>query len=279
MSFAHKNVHLDHGFTKTISISSGKGGVGKTTIVSNLALQLAQEGNKVLILDGDLGMANVDIMFGVRPYYNVNDVFNGRKKLEEVIVPLRENISLIPGGSGIYELQNVSLFQKRLFLDQVNQLEGLYDYLLIDTAPGIAENVLYLNAAAHEIVLVLTPDPASLTDTYALIKVLNNKFRETKFTVICNSVRDEHEGLKVFKRLSDVCAKFLCVGLDYKGHIPLDQNLRLATKMQQLILEQNPRSPSSFGIKNIAKNINSFGHIGEVKGGIQFFWQQLVGVA
>ena len=279
MNFSHANVHMGHGFTKTISISSGKGGVGKTTVVSNLALQLASEGQRVLILDGDLGMANVDIMFGARSQFHINDVLAGRKNLKDVIIEVRENIFLIPGGSGIYDLQNVSLFQKRLLLDQVSQLEGLYDYLLIDTAPGISDNVLYLNAAAHEIVLILSPDPASLTDTYALIKVLNQKYRESKFSVVCNAVRDEHEAMKIFKRLSDVCSKFLCVSLNYKGFIPLDQNLRLATKSQQLILEKNPRSPSSFALKALAKNLSNLGHIDEVKGGIQFFWQQLVGVA
>ena len=265
--------------TRTISITSGKGGVGKTTLVCNMALNLAAQGNKVLILDGDLGMANVDIMFGLKTKYSIEQVLKGEISLKEVIVEVRENVFLIPGGSGVYSLQGMNAIEKRVLLDQVSQLESQYDYMLIDTAPGISDNVLYLNAAAQEILITLTPDPASLTDSYALVKLLNQKYKETKFSVVCNLVRNEHEALKVYQRLAEVTEKFLCVSLDYKGFVPLDQNLRRATKSQQLILDADPRSPSSSALRAITEKFSSFGYLGESKGGIQFFWDQLVGVA
>jgi len=265
--------------TRTISITSGKGGVGKTTLVSNIATSLARRGNRVLILDGDLGMANVDIMFGVRTIYSVMDVLSGQKTLEDVIVRVADNIYLIPGGSGIYGLSRLASIQKQILLDQVSGLDQQFDFMLIDTAPGIDDNVLYLNAAAQEILVVVTPDPASLTDAYALIKVLSQRHRESRFGIVCNMVRDEAEAMAVFRRLSDVSSRFLCVSLDFKGFLTIDPTLRQATKQQQLIVDCMPGSPSGLAIRRLAENMSGFGRVPEMKGGIQFFWQQLSGVA
>src|ERR1700683_2504779 len=150
--------------TRTISITSGKGGVGKTSIVCNLASTLAKTGQNVLILDGDLGMANVDIMFGARTKNSIKDVFTGSKKIEEIMTPLDQRIWLIPGGSGFTELQNLSDREKRILLDQMSNLKQHFDYMLIDTAPGIDNNVMYFNTSAQEIYVVVTPDPSSFAD-------------------------------------------------------------------------------------------------------------------
>jgi flagellar biosynthesis protein FlhG len=265
--------------TKTISVTSGKGGVGKSTLVSNIAYALAQKNKKVLILDGDLGLANVDIMFGVRTNGSVEHVLNGTRGIDEIIVDVSPNISLIPGGSGIYGLQNTSLLQKKMLLDQISQLPSAYDYMLIDTASGIDDNVLYLNSAAHEILVVLTPDPSSLADAYALIKVMNKKYQEQKFSVVANLAADEKEGLALFKRLSDVSQKFLNVSLDYKGFIPADTDLRKATKSQQLILREMPNSTSAQAIRKLSEKLSVFTGVSNLKGGMQFFWEQLAGVA
>jgi flagellar biosynthesis protein FlhG len=262
--------------TKTLSVTSGKGGVGKTSLVCNMAAYLASQGKNVLILDGDLGMANVDVFFGVRPQVFIDEVMNGDRTLEEAIFSIEPNIDLIPGGSGIYELQSTELYQKKLLLDQVSQLENKYDYMLIDTAPGIADNVLYLNSAAQQITVLLTPDPSSLTDSYALIKVLNQKHKETRFSIVCNLVQDEYEALKIYKRLSDVAEKFLCVSLNYMGFIPMDAKMREATRSQQLIMDVHPASVSSLAIKNIADKMNNYMNLQAPKGGMQFFFEQLV---
>lgn len=265
--------------TRTISVTSGKGGVGKSTLISNLAQTLGQQGHRVLILDGDLGMANVDVMFGIRVTHSIENVLKGEKSLVEIIVEVAPNIFLIPGGSGIYGLQNLSSFDKKLLLDQVSALNGSFDFMLIDTASGIDDNVLYLNSAAQEILVVLTPEPASLTDAYALIKVMNKKFGAQRFSVVANMVQDEIEALSLFRRLSDVAQKFLCVSLDYKGFVPADSNLRTATKSQQLIAKMNPRAPSSYAIQMLSEKLNGYEPIPAIKGGMQFFWEQLIGVA
>ncbi len=265
--------------TKTISVTSGKGGVGKTTLISNLALLLARQGYRVLVLDGDLGMANVDVMFGIRVTRTLESVLNGECLLRDVIVEAIPNVSLIPGGSGVYGLQNLSVFQKKLLLDQVNELNDRYDYMLIDTAPGIDDNVLYLNSAAQETLVVVTGDPSSLTDAYALIKVLNKRLNEQKFSIVANMVQDESEALSIYRRLSDVANRFLCVSLDYKGFIPSDANLRVATKTQQLVVRAAPRSPSSYAIQMLCENLSHSKSLSAVKGGMQFFWEQIIGVA
>jgi flagellar biosynthesis protein FlhG len=240
-----------------------------------LAIWLARRGNKVLLIDGDFSMANLDILFGVRAPRTIFDVIQGDAELKDILIEVEPNITLIPGGSGIRELNKLSDMERRGLLDQVSQIPTAYDFLIIDTAPGIDDNVLHLNSAVNEINVVVTPDPASIADSYALIKVLNQSYKETKFSVICNMVRDEHEGLALFKRLSDVASKFLCVSLDYKGSIPSDLNLRNATKSQQLIMKVNAQTPSSLAIREVAQKLRQINNIDRSKGGIQFFWEQV----
>ena len=265
--------------TRTISITSGKGGVGKTTLVCNLAFELARAGKRVLILDGDLGMANVDIMFGQRARLNIGHVLENRCGLEDILLDVAPNVQLIPGGSGVYELARLEPLQKRILLDQVGRLNQSYDYMLIDTAPGIDDNVLYLNAAAQEILVLVTPDPSSLTDAYALIKVLNQRHKENKFSIVLNMVRDETEGRHVFQKLSDVAARFLCVSLEYRGFIPTDLNLRQATRSQQLVVKAQNRCPASLAIRRLGETLQKHEGFPELKGGLQFFWAQVSGVA
>lgn len=265
--------------TQTLTITSGKGGVGKSTLVANLALWLARRGNRVLVIDGDFSMANLDIMFGTRAPFSIYDVLSGKCDLSDVIFEVEKNVDLIPGGSGIRELTKLDDVSRRLLLDQVSHLPHFYDYLIIDTAPGIDDNVLYLNSAVNDINIVLTPDPSSLADSYALIKVLNQTYKENKFSIICNMVRDEAEAMTLFKRLSDVTSKFLCVSLDLKGFIPMDLALRNATKSQQLVINTQPQAPSSLAIRGIAQKLRNYNDLEKTKGGLQFFWEQVFGVA
>jgi flagellar biosynthesis protein FlhG len=265
--------------TKTISITSGKGGVGKTTMVCNLAYALARQGKKVLIFDGDLGMANVDIMFGVKSDFSIMDVLKGTKTMNEILVPLAPNIALIPGGTGLVELSRLNAFERRSMLDAVGSLDYQYDYLLIDTAPGLAENVLYLNSAAQVSSVVITPDPSSLADSYALIKVLNREYKETKFSIICNQVRDEIEGLALFNRFNEVVNRFLYIGLDYWGSVPQDQLLRKSTQNQRLILKHEPQSEAAKNLLKLSNKLETAMGENQDKSGLQFFWEQVVGVA
>ena len=164
-------------------------------------------------------------------------------------------------------------------MDQVSSLDGLFDIMLIDTASGMDENVLYLNSAAQEIIVVVTPEPSSLTDAYALIKVLHMEKGESRFLIVCNGVRDEVEAKRMYRLLSDTAARFLCVSLSYLGYVPNDQDLRMATKSQQLISKLKPSSPSSIGLDRLSQKVSCFEGMEAPKGGMQFFWRQIVGVA
>ena len=276
----HLSVHANGAdTTRTISITSGKGGVGKTTLVCNMACELARGGHKVLILDGDLGMSNVDIFFGQRARLNISHVLENRVQLEDILMEVAPGVHLIPGGSGVYGLSRLEAMQKHILLDQVSRLNRGFDYMLIDTSPGIDDNVLYLNAAAQEITVVVTPDPSSLTDAYALIKVLNQRYRENRFSIVANMVRDEAEGRMVFQRLSDVASRFLCVSLDFRGSVPMDPILRQSIRAQELVAQTQSRCPAAAAIRSLSENVKGSERFAELKGGLQFFWNQLSGVA
>jgi flagellar biosynthesis protein FlhG len=158
-------------------------------------------------------------------------------------------------------------------------LEYQYDYLLIDTAPGISDNVLYFNAAAQVATVVITPDPTSLADSYALIKMLNKEYKETHFAIICNQVRDESEGMLLFQRFSDVVSKFLYIGLDYAGSLPTDPLIRKSIQNQRLIMKHEPQSLAAEGFRKIERKLGESLQESKCKSGLQFFWGQVVGVA
>lgn len=263
--------------TKTLSFTSGKGGVGKTTLTANVALKLAQQGKKVLIFDADLGMANVDIFFGKRAPHNINDVLTGKKKVKEVIMPLEANLFLISGGHGFEDLQNLNSFSRRAIMDSLNEVTGVFDYLLIDTSPGIAQNVLQTNAAVQNVNIILTQDPASFADSYALIKVLNSNYKVNRFSIICNQVKNHEEGFYLFKRFQDVVHKFLNVGLEYLGAIPLDSALRSSNYQQRLIMKQDPGSDSAIAISQISNEILKTHNKMNTNGGLQLFWDSMAG--
>ena len=241
---------------KIISVTSGKGGVGKTSLVSNMALGLSKLGKKVLIFDGDLGMANVDIFFGAHPKKNLDDFLNGQP-LKDCLTSVAQNIDLLAGGSGIYDLCHLNAFQRREILDHLAGMNYLYDYLIIDTSPGLHDHVLHLNSIADECLVLLTPDPSSFTDAYALIKVLSQKYKMQKFSVICNQVQDEKAGAQLFLRFADVVQQFLPIRLNYKKTIPFDNQLKLSNQLQRLIIRQDLKSVSAQAFTSLCAEIAS----------------------
>lgn len=265
--------------TKTLSVTSGKGGVGKSTVVANLAYQLAQMDQRVLIFDGDIGMANIDVMFGTRAPHNIIDVLNEEKELSEVIYPLTSKIDLLSGGSGISEFHKMNSYQKRGLLDILESLHFQYDYLLVDTSPGLSDHVFFLNAAVDKTVLVLTPEPASFTDAYALLKVMNQNFHVKHFSILCNQVKDFQEGISLFHRFADVVDQFLTVGLNLEGVIPHDPLLRKLNMQQRLIMKQNPDSAVAESIRGMCVNLLDDSLKPQTSQGLKLFWSQLVGLA
>ncbi len=265
--------------TRTISITSGKGGVGKTTLTSNLALTLAQSGQRVLIFDGDLGMANVDIFFGVRSKGSLHEVIRGEKSIQDILTELYPNIHLISGGSGITDYNRMTAFEKKAMVDSLSQLPIRYDTVLVDTAPGLSDHVLYLNSASDDICVVLTPDPSSITDSYALIKILQTKFRRGKFSIICNQVRDNEEGRHLFFRFQDICDKFLSVHVNYLGSVPFDATVKKANQQQKLFMRQETATVSTRATRQLALEFLNGMTRNESNNGLQMFWEQVVGTA
>lgn len=241
---------------KILSVTSGKGGVGKTSIVCNLAVTLSKIGKKVMVFDGDLGMANVDIFFGVHPQKNLQNLIDG-DSLRECLTPVAQNIDLLAGGSGLYNLCQLNSFQRREILAHISDLNYVYDYLIIDTSPGLHDHVLHLNSVADECMVVLTPDPSSFTDAYALIKVLHQKYRTQKFSIVCNQVADEKAGAQLYLRFADVAQQFLPIRLNYKKTIPFDAQLKLSNQLQRLIVRQDAKSVSAQAISALGEEIVS----------------------
>lgn len=260
--------------SRVIAISSGKGGVGKSTVASNLGLLLSRRGYRVLILDGDISMSNLDLFFGVRIERTLEDVIRGRNSLKEAIVQVRPRLDLLPGASGSRELLSLNDFQRRELLSQVAMLETPYDFVLIDTAPGIDDCVMQLNLSAHQSWVVVTPDPASITDAYAFIKVMHQEFRRNEFGLIANQVRSVEEGQDLFQRLIRVTDQFLNVRLDHVGTIQMDHALRESNRRGQLVVELFDRSVSSLALQEIVGVAEALRPGDRLEGGLTFFWDR-----
>ena len=260
---------------RVLCITSGKGGVGKTNLTANLAYALAKLGQKVLVLDADLNLANVDVLLGLTPQWNLHHVLTGEKSLQEVMIAGPGGIQILPGSSGILELANLTETQKLYFLSEMEELSQQIDVMLIDTAAGINDNVIYFNLAAQERVVLLTPEPTSLTDAYALIKVLSTRHDVKRFSIVVNQAESEREALAVFRQISLVCDQFLgTLSLDFLGHIPYDKKLVAAVRSQRLVLEAFPEALSSGRLNAIARQFLASKPALTTDGNIKFFWPQ-----
>lgn len=249
-------VKVDQPKTRIIAITSGKGGVGKTNIVANLGFALCRTGKKVLIFDADLGLGNLDILIGISPRYNLSHVLNGDKQLADIIVDGPGNLKILPASSGIQELTQLSDAQKLSLSRAMNSILGGFDILLIDTAAGISSDVLYFNASAQEIMVVVTPEPTSITDAYALIKILSMKYREKNFKLIVNSATSTREADEVFRQLNLVTTRFLDVSVEYFGSVLLDDNVKKGVKKQKVVSEWAPMTQASRSFAALAKKIS-----------------------
>ncbi len=261
---------------RVMAMSSGKGGVGKSNMVVNLALAFDKMRKRVLILDADLGLANVDVLLGLTPRYNISHVLSGEKKMKEVLVNGPGNIRIMPASSGVQDLTRLTEDQKLLLLEMLDDLESEIDILLIDTGAGISDTVLYFNLAAQEKIVVITPEPTSLTDAYALIKVLYTRYGERHFKVLANQVKDEKMGKSIFSKISAVADHFLDgLSLDYIGCVPYDANLPMAVIQQKPLMQVYPNSPACKALMVIAARIQR-NPPQTNQGTIQFFWKRLL---
>jgi len=238
--------------TKIFTITSGKGGVGKSNIVVNLGITLQKLGKKVMIFDADLGMGNDDVLMGCVPRYNVFDIIFSGKEINEVLIEGPHGIKLLPGGSGISKVDDLTEVQRKLFLRKLEGIEG-FDYILIDTGAGINRSVLGFIACSDELLIVTTPEPTALTDAYSLLKAVNHFKIKNTAKVVVNRVLDEKEGKSTFTKFSSASEKFLGLKLGHLGNVSDDRKLAQAVRMQTPLTIAFPNSDAAKDIENIAK--------------------------
>lgn len=262
---------------RVIAVTSGKGGVGKTNIVGNLAVAFANLGKKVMILDADLGLANIDIILGLNPIYNLGHVINGEKTLSEVIIEGPRNIKIIPAGSGLAELTQLTEGQKLNLLTEFETLDEMIDIFLIDTGAGISSNVLYFNLAADECIVVATNEPTSITDAYAIMKVMTVQHDKKYFKLLVNMSENAEGAKSVYLNLNQAADRFLNgVVMEYIGHVPVDSMLKKAVINQKTVLEMFPGAISSLAFTKLASNMLETPVRSDSDGNIKFFLKRFI---
>jgi len=261
---------------KIIAVTGGKGGVGKTTISANLAMSFAKAGKRVLLFDADLGLANVDLIFGLKPRRNIHDYITGKCTLSEVCMDGPYGIKIIPSASGIQDLADLSADQT---MDLIRAFSGLaknIDVMLIDLASGISRQVIDLTRAAQNILLVVCNDPSSLMDSYAVIKILHQQHAREKFGIVINKVQTQKEGSMVFLKFQEIVSRFMNVNVQFLGHIPGDSTVDVAARENVTIVERYPFSPAATALNELSRSIDNWVDEMELNGGIQYFFEQLV---
>ncbi len=243
--------------SRVITVTSGKGGVGKSNLAINLAISLSRLGKKVVVLDADFGLANIEVMLGIRPQYNLSDLMFRGKSLSEIITAGPENVGFISGGSGIREMTNLTKEQLINLSSRLSELDRQTDVVIIDTGAGISGNVMEFVVLSGEVLLIATPEPTSITDAYALLKTLNYQPEFTRehchIKLIANKVRNEKDGRELFEKLSVVADKFLNISLEYMGAIPSDNNMSKAVMKQQPLSVAYPNSQAARAIDDMAR--------------------------
>lgn len=261
---------------QVIAVTSGKGGVGKTNVVANLALAMAQTGKRVMVLDADLGLSNLDVLLGLVPVHTLEHVLAGEKRLDEIILTGPAGVQILPASSGIQELTVLTSDQQQLLRDEFDRLAQDVDVLLIDTGAGISSNVLFFAVAAQEIMVVASPEPTSITDAYALMKVLSSRFSEKRFRLLVNMVRRREEGPEVYRKIGLVADRFLNISIDYVGAIPVDDYVPMAVRRQRAVLDLFPQAPASREFQRLANQVAQWRVAESPKGSVQFFLQSLI---
>jgi flagellar biosynthesis protein FlhG len=271
-----RHMNLSSRPVKVFAVASGKGGVGKTSVSVNLAVALARQGRKVLLLDADLGLANVDVLLGIHARRNLSHVISGEATLSEVIVEGPAGMLIVPSASGMKNMIDLTPAEQVGLIRAFGELADDVDVMVVDIAPGISESVINFTRAAHEVIVVVCDEPASLTDAYALVKVLNRHHGVQRFHILANMTTHAHEGRKLFEKLSRVAQRFLDVTLGYMGAIPQDEYLRKAVQRQQAVVESYPRSRSALAFRKLAERVERWPVPREASGRLEFFVERLL---
>jgi flagellar biosynthesis protein FlhG len=265
------------GPVRTIAVTGGKGGVGKSSLAVNLAVALGGLGQRTLLLDADLGLANVDVLLGLHPRATLADLVAGQCEITDILLEGPNGILVVPAASGRRQMAQLSTAEHIGLVNVISTLENDLDVLVVDTAAGLSDSVLTFCQASQEVVLVVCDEPASITDAYALIKVLVRERGVARVQVVANMVRDANEGRTLYNKLVRVCERFLTdISLNYLGCVPQDDWLRLAVQRQQPVVKAYPSSPSARAINEIA-NLTARWQAPEIgRGGVEFFFERLL---
>jgi len=267
-------------YPRVIAVTSGKGGVGKTNIVGNLAVAMTRLGKKVVIIDADVGLANIDIVFNLRPKYNIRHLVSGEKTLSQVMVTTAHGIGILPGGSGFADLTRFSEGEKLTLLSEFEAFSDMADIVLLDTGAGISSNVLYFNASADQCLVLATTEPTSITDAYALMKVMSQKYGIKYFKLVVNMADNQAGAKRVYASLSNAMDKFLKnVVLEYCGHIPFDPALQKAVRNRSILLDTVKQSPAADAMSDLAKNLLNDNRTNHNQGNLTFFMNRVFAAA
>ena len=270
---------VQHSPIKVIAVTGGKGGVGKTNVCANLGIALRRRGRRVMVMDGDLGLANLDVLLGVRATQTLEHVLTGRCELNDILVTTPSDLCLVPGASGNSHLAQLSPREHAGLVQAFSEVIEPMDVLLIDTAAGLGDSVVTFSEAAQHVIVVVCDEPAALTDAYGLIKTLCLRGRRTHFQVVANMVNDAAAGRMLFDKLARVAHRFLeDATLDYLGHLPLDPFLRRAVQAQTPVVEAFPGSPASRAFKKLALAADNLKARSVAPGHLTFFIERLVGL-
>ncbi len=261
---------------RVIAVTGGKGGVGKTSVSVNLSIALANINRRVMLLDADFGLANIDVVLGLHPEYDLSNVMSGERALDEIILNGPGGIQVVPGASGLPRMAEMSPAEHIGLINAFSEVAHDVDVLIIDTAAGISDQVISFSRAAQEVIVVVCDEPASITDSYAIIKLLNRDHGVQRFHVLANMIRSVQEGRDLYNKMCRVTDQYLDVMLTYMGGIPYDDNLRKAVKSQRPVVESFPRSRSAQAFKNLAKKTDGWPISSGVNGQLQFFVERLI---
>lgn len=261
---------------RVIAVTSGKGGVGKTNVSVNLAVAMAEEGQRVMLLDADLGLANVDVMLGLHPEYDLSHVIQGQRTLEEIIVTGPAGLQIVPASSGTKMMAELTPVEHAGVIRAFSELNSDLDVLIIDTAAGIADSVVSFSRAAQEVIVVVCDEPASITDAYALIKLLSREYGIQRFRVLANMAHSAQEGRELFAKIARVTERYLDVTLDFIGAVPFDDYLRKAVKRQKAVVEAYPRSRAAMAFKTLAQRAEKWPVPNGAAGHLEFFVERLI---
>jgi len=261
---------------RVIAVTSGKGGVGKTNVSVNIGVALSQFGRRVALLDADMGLANVDILLGMSPEFNLSHVLKGEKTLNEIMMDGPSGLKVIPASSGIQYMSELSTIEQAGVIRAFSDIDKELDVLIVDTAAGISASVVNFARACQEIMVVVCDEPTSLTDAYAYIKLLNRDYALSKFHIVTNMVQTLQHGQSLFAKLCKVTDRYLDVNLQFAGAIPMDDCLRKAVQKQSPVLESFPQSSSAQAFKNLAKTIDRWPVKSRAGGYLEFFVERMI---